>query len=254
MLNNKNNFAEIFEHTSHRPYPIPSSPWIMKQVWLDLLFMHYKVSPDDIRKKIPKQLELDLWNGDAMLGIVPFRMEGIRPRYLPPVPWLSAFPELNVRTYVKHKGKPGVWFFSLDAANPIAVEIARSIFHLPYFNAEMSCDRKEDKVAYRSIRKDNRGKNAELKMNYEATSKPYHAAIATLEHWLTERYCLYAESKSGECYRGDIHHKQWELRTAYAQIEINTMADAIELDISIENPILHFVDRIEVGVYSLVKI
>ncbi|MDX1957023.1 MAG: DUF2071 domain-containing protein [Leptospiraceae bacterium] len=246
-------FKKIFTVTDHRPYPIPNQFWIMKQVWLDLLFMHWKVPVEVIRKKIPKELDIDLWEGQAYLGIVPFRMEGIRPRFLLAVPWLSAFPELNVRTYVIKDGKPGVWFFSLDATNPIAVEIARTTFHLPYFNADMKCIRTNDKVEYHSIRKDNRGRPAELKMKYEAISDVYLATKGSLEHWLTERYCLYT-SANENCYRGEIHHLPWPLRKASCEIEINQMGECHEITLPKNDPILHFVDRIEVGVFKLNKL
>src|SRR4051812_5845616 len=109
---------DILKHTGHRPWPLPSGPWVMKQVWEELLFAHWPVSPEIIRPFIPGGINLDTYNDQAWLGIVPFRMSGVRPRLLPAVPWLSAFPELNVRTYVTVDNKPGVLFLSLEAANP----------------------------------------------------------------------------------------------------------------------------------------
>src|SRR4051794_18976444 len=123
------------EQAHQRPWPVPQSPWVMAMQWLDLLFMHWPVPAKALRSYIPRNLEIDTYDGTAWIGVVPFRMAGVRPRMTPALPWLSAFPELNVRTYVTIGGKPGVWFFSLDAGNPVAVEGARSLFHLNYYNA-----------------------------------------------------------------------------------------------------------------------
>ena len=124
--------------TAHRPWPLPTGPWIMSQSWHDLLFAHWPIDASHLRPLIPAALEIDKFQGEAWIGVVPFRMSGVRLRATPALPTLSAFPELNVRTYVTHGGKPGVWFFSLDAANAIAVSVARAWFHLPYFNARMT--------------------------------------------------------------------------------------------------------------------
>jgi len=117
--------------TAHRPWPLPERPWIMTQTWHDLLFAHWPVDKERLRAKLPPGIALDLFDGQAWLGVVPFRMSNVAPRGLPALPWVSAFPELNVRTYVTRDGKPGVYFFSLDAANPLAVQTARTLFHLP---------------------------------------------------------------------------------------------------------------------------
>ena len=123
--------------TAHRPWPTPRQPWILGMRWHDLLFMHWPVKSEALRPYIPPALAIESFDGTAWIGVVPFRMSAVVPRLIPPVPYLSAFPELNVRTYVSAEGKPGVWFFSLDAGNPIAVEAARDTFHLNYYNARM---------------------------------------------------------------------------------------------------------------------
>jgi uncharacterized protein YqjF (DUF2071 family) len=138
--------------TDHRPWPLPSSPWVMRQKWHDLLFMHWRIPPQTLRPLVPAALELDHFEGSAWLGVVPFRMTGVRLRGTPAIPGLSAFPELNVRTYVSAGGKPGVWFFSLDAASAIAVAAARAWFHLPYFRARMSLEAHGDEIRYQSHR------------------------------------------------------------------------------------------------------
>src|SRR5918992_4461493 len=127
----------ILGRTEHRPYPLPDGTWALGMSWRDLLFMHWPVRADFLRPLVPPALKLDTFDGSAWVGVVPFRMTGVRPRFVPPVPGMSAFPELNVRTYVTPaatKEKPGVWFFSLDATNPLAVRAARWTYHLPYFD------------------------------------------------------------------------------------------------------------------------
>ncbi len=139
------------EQLAHRPWPLPAGPWVMAQTWHDLLFAHWPVPIATLRPHIPTCLAIDTFEGQAWLAVVPFRMSGVRLRGTP-APWLSAFPELNVRTYVAADGKPGVWFFSLDAGNPLAVAIARAWFHLPYFRARMSCEERNDWIEYKSER------------------------------------------------------------------------------------------------------
>src|SRR5215213_8448293 len=133
--------TKVLDRTEHRPYPLPDGSWVLRMRWRDLLFMHWRVPEEVLRPLIPQALRLDSCDGSAWLGVVPFRMESVRPRFLPAVPWLSGFPELNLRTYVTHENKPGLWFFSLDAYNPVAVRLARATFGLPYFDAKMSCRR-----------------------------------------------------------------------------------------------------------------
>src|SRR5262249_38071897 len=141
----------------HRPWALPKRPWIMAQNWHDLLFAHWEVPVEKMRELVPRGLEIDTFEGRAWIGGVPFRMWGVRLRGTPALPGFSAFPELNVRTYVTANDKPGVWFFSLDAANQIAVEVARVWFHLPYFFARMRLGAAGDEIGYFSQRMDRRG-------------------------------------------------------------------------------------------------
>jgi uncharacterized protein YqjF (DUF2071 family) len=236
----------IISDTAHRPWPLPRQPWMMRMDWHDLLFMHWPVSGDALRRYIPPALQIDTFDGSAWIGVVPFRMRRVVPRMIPPVPYLSAFPELNVRTYVSAAGKPGVWFFSLDAANPIAVEVARAAFHLPYYNAHMICDSAGESVQYASVRTHRNAAPAIFQGHYRPTGPAYAATAGTLERWLTERYCLYAANRRGTIWRGEIHHRQWPLQPAEAEIVCNRMTDQIRLRLPDTRPLLHFARQLEV--------
>ncbi|MBK7761471.1 MAG: DUF2071 domain-containing protein [Deltaproteobacteria bacterium] len=145
-------WSALLKQHEHRPYPLPDRPWRMTMSWLDLLFAHWSFPPEVIRALLPPNLTLDTFEGRAWVGVVPFRMENVGPPGLNWLPGVSAFPELNVRTYVVHEGKPGVWFFSLDAASMLAVQAARLGFHLPYFYAHMRCEEREGWIHYESER------------------------------------------------------------------------------------------------------
>lgn len=238
------------EATDHRPWPLPSETWIMRQTWADLLFAHWRVRADELVSRIPPGLRLDTFDGDAWLGVVPFRMAWVRPRLLPAVPRLSFFPELNVRTYVTDGEKAGVWFFSLEARSALAVKLARAWFHLPYFKARMRCRRDGDRVCYRSVRTHRDAPPARLEARYGPSGPVALAAPGTLDHWLTERYCLYAVRPDGEVLRGEIHHVPWPLRPAWAEFDVNEMASCHGFTLPREAPRLHFVDRIDVPVWT----
>src|SRR3712207_3771934 len=146
---------KALSQTEHRPYTLPEGPWVLRMRWHNLLFVHWPVSKDLLRPLIPPALELETFDESAWLGVVPFRMEDVRPRFLPGVPWLSNFPELNLRTYVTHEGKPGLWFFSLDAHNPIAVRLDRKSTRLNSSHANISyavfCLKKKKKNTYTNV-------------------------------------------------------------------------------------------------------
>src|ERR671916_2551613 len=148
---------KILSRTEHRPYPVPTGPWALFMGWHDLLFMHWPLPENVLRPLIPPALGLDTFDCSAWLGITPFHMSGVRPRFLPSVPWLSNFPELNVRTYVTAEDKPGIWFFSLDAESEVAVEAARRGYKLPYFRASMRAEWRGGQLEYESRRRDARG-------------------------------------------------------------------------------------------------
>jgi uncharacterized protein YqjF (DUF2071 family) len=219
--------------------------WLVAQVWHDLLFAHWPVDAELLRPRLPAGVELDLYEGQAWLGVVPFRMSGVRARFLPALPGLSAFPELNVRTYAVAGGRPGVFFLSLDAANAVAVAAARRFFHLPYYRAEMACRSEGDTVTY-SCRRARGGHVAEFRGSYGPTAAVYRARAGDLDHWLTERYCLYTADDHGRALRVDIRHEPWPLQPAWARIEANTMADASGVGLPTAAPLLQFARRLQV--------
>jgi uncharacterized protein YqjF (DUF2071 family) len=170
--------------TGHRPWPLPGRPWLMGQTWYDLLFAHWALAPEILRPLVPQPLELDLRDGRAWLGITPFRVGGLRSRGTPPLPWLSRFPELNVRTYVDYGGRPGIYFFSLDAARVAAVLAARRGYRLPYFHADMTIDHRSSWVRYESTRTDSSGPPAELRVRYAPAGGRLAIEDGSLERWL----------------------------------------------------------------------
>ncbi len=238
-------------HTDHRPWPLPRQPWVMAQVWHDLLFAHWPIPAAEMAALLPPGLALDVWEGEAWVAVAPFRMSGVRPRFFPSVPGLSAFPELNVRTYVRVGDKPGVYFFSLDAANPLAVAIARAFFHLPYLRAQMTCQSEGDGIRYASRRTHSDAPAAELRGSYAPIGPVYTALPGRLEAWLTERYCLYSVDKRGRIYRGEIHHAPWPLQKAEAEFERNGLAQAAGISLPDSPPLLHFARRLDVLAWAI---
>lgn len=236
----------MFSHGPHRPYPAPRRPWAMRMVWEDLLFEHWRVDPSLLRPLVPGGLELQTFEGAAWLAVVPFRMRGVRARLTPPLPWLSAFPELNVRTYVCAGGKPGVWFFSLDADQPLAVATARRLFHLGYRWAEMSCTRAGEAIAYRSRRRREEAPRAEYRGNYWPLPGAVDTSPGTRGDFLVNRFCLYAADAHGRLYRGEIDHPPWPLQEAAADVQVDTMTRPLGFDLPREEPLRWFARRLEV--------
>lgn len=210
----------------------------MVQQWHDLLFAHWGLQPEQIRRLVPNELELDLFDGQAYVAVAPFHMSGVRNRGMPALPGLGRFPELNVRTYVSYHGIPGVYFFSLDAGSLPAVWGARAAYGLPYFHARMSVKTTASKIQYSSSRLQD-PRPAEFRGRYWPTSEPRPRENSSLEYFLTERYCLYVV-RSGKVFRAVIHHLPWSLQDADADIEVNTMAQPAEIELPNTKPLLHF--------------
>ncbi len=240
--------SAILEETAHRPWPLPDSPWVMTQTWHDLLFAHWPVDPEQLRAKVPAAFPIDLFEGAAWIGIVPFRMTNVAPRGVPSMPWVSEFPELNVRTYVRVGDRPGVFFFSLDAGSSVAVHAARTLLNLPYYSAAMTVTPVAAGVEYHSQRNDN--PSAMLAGRYGPTAAPFVASAGSLEYFLTERYCLYNLNHLGGPYRMEIHHPPWPLQPAQADLQRNTMAEVNGLSLPAGLPLLHFAKRQDVVAWA----
>jgi len=246
----------MIEETEHRPWPLPAARSAMTMSWHDLLFLHWPIRPHLLRPLIPAALELDTFDGWAWIGVVPFRMSGVRPRYAPALRCTSAFPEINVRTYVKAHERSGVWFFSLDATSRLAVRVARAWYGLPYYDARIRVDGVGESVRYRSTRVDRSASAApaEFAASYCPTGPAYRSEGGTLEHWLTERYCLFAADRRGRVGYGDVHHVPWPLQPAEADIESNTMTRWLGITLPATNPVIHFARRLDVVAWSVVRL
>ncbi|MEO7165857.1 MAG: DUF2071 domain-containing protein [Chthoniobacterales bacterium] len=190
----------------------PSTSVVGRQRWTDLLFLHWKVEASAVQATLPAGLSVDTFEGAAYLGIVPFFMERVRPAWLPPLPWVSWFLELNVRTYVHDReGRPGVWFYSLDCNQPIAVAIARRFFHLPYFHAKMHATRRDGAVEYHSQL---HGTPSLASYAWQPDAEPREAAPGSLEFFLVERYALFSTDRSGALHCGRVHHQPYRISQA----------------------------------------
>jgi uncharacterized protein len=218
----------------------------MEQGWYDLLFAHWEVPVESVRPLVPRSLELDTYNGCAWISVAAFLLR-MRPRGLPAMGRIWSFPELNFRTYVVHGGKPGIYFFSLDAASLTAVMGARMAYHLPYFHARMAIERDGRVIRYRSARIRTQ---AAFSASYQATSGVFHAAPGTLSHWLDERYCLFAVDER-RVYAGEIHHAPWPLQNAQVEIAENTLPDSQGMRISSKPDLVQFAAAQEVLIWPL---
>jgi uncharacterized protein YqjF (DUF2071 family) len=229
----------------HRPWPLPTRSWIQGQTWDHLLFAHWRASGDALGAHVPEELALDSFDGSCWVGITPFRVSGFRLRGTFPVPGLSSFLELNARTYVSYRDKPGIWFFSLDAESRLAVEAARRTYALPYHLASMRAHHLGKAVDYSSRRRDD---GHRFDGRYRPTGVVAPAQRDTLEYFLTERYRLYTK-RGGELFRAEIHHPPWPLQPAEAEIRENTMLPP-ELELE-AMPVFHFSERQDVVIWPL---
>jgi uncharacterized protein len=235
--------ASTLEESAHRPWPVPDGSWVMGQTWDQLLFAHYRVAIEQLQELVPEGLEVEQHSGSAWLGVTPFVVTGLRARGLVPLPFTSSFRELNVRTYVTRDGKPGIWFFSLDASSQIAVEAARRLYRLPYFRADITVRHRDGDILYECSR--NEGKA--FSGAYGPDGEVFNAEAGSLEHFLTERYCLYAQHR-GRIYRAEIHHRPWPLQPARASVALNTMPP---FEVPEDDPLVHYSERQDVVIWPL---
>lgn len=239
---------ELLRIKEHRPISAPDSPWVMQQVWKDLLFLHYKIPYDLLRNFVPPSLHLDQFEGECWISISPFKMRNVRLRYFPPIPSAYNFLELNLRTYVKYQGRPGIYFFSLDTSSTIAALAARIVF-LPYFRASMYMKYACGHFNFKSYRKSSNN-SATFKVAYSPSTKKFIADKGTLNYWLVERYCMFQEIQGKRIISIDIHHLQWILHKANADVSENTLAESVGFTIPDQQPIIHFAKYQKVLVWA----
>jgi uncharacterized protein len=242
---------EILNAVDHRPWPLPAGPWIMFQRWEYLLFAHWPLAEAVLRPLVPEQLPLDMFEGKCYVAVTPFYLSGLRARGFPRIPGFSNFPELNVRTYVSLNGKPGVFFFSLDAHSLLAVWGANAFYRLPYRFSRMGVEEDGGWIRYHCDRRV--APPAEFRGSYRPVSEVQLRPKGTLANWLSERYCLYATSGK-KVFRAEIHHVQWPLQDAEAQIEVNTMAAASRIALPDVQPLLHYSRNLDVLVWPLERV
>ncbi len=238
----------------HRSWPLPSKKWIMRQTWSNLLFAHWPLPPETLRPHIPPPLQIDTFDRYAWLGVVLFVMDGIYPRGLPSVSIFPKFPEINVRTYVQCNGKPGVYFMSLDAEHWVTYTIAKRWFRLPYYSAQISFQKEGQTFQYQSIRKGKTNTPIIFNGKYVPLSEVYFAKKGTLDHWLTERYCLYSTDNGVNIYCGEIHHRPWPLQKAEAEICTNTLFSPFNFDLTEVKPIFHFSKGVDTLIWNIKKV
>lgn len=223
----------------------------MKQSWGKLLFMHWRLDAELLRPLLPPKLEIDTFDGSAWVAVVPFTMWDTRPSLLPPVPWLSAMHELNVRTYVHVDSVPGVWFFSLDCNSALAVQGARTFYHLPYYNAKIELAQSDEKIEYSLHRTEK--PDADFHAVWKVGEPLPRSEPDSLEFFLTERYCLYSEHK-GKLYRARIHHQPWPLQEARLESFESTMLEALGINTPDPEPLLHYAESLDVDLWSLRRV
>ena len=233
----------------------PEGRVAQRQSWLDLSFLHWRIPVEVLRPLVPAALEIDTYEGDAFIGVVPFTMTGVRPLWAPPVPGISNFHETNVRTYVHHQGRdPGVWFFSLEAASRIAVTIARTFWHLPYHHARMTLEKRGGGVRYVSERKRPAPLPATCRVSCRPLGEPAAARPGTLEHFLAERYLLYTTAAGGSVRRGAVHHAPYPLQRAEIAECDETLIAAAGIARPTEAPIAHHASGVDVEIFALERV
>lgn len=236
--------ARSVEHVEHRPWPLPERGWTMAQTWEDMLFAHWRVPIEVVRTYVPAELKVELHDGSAWVGVTPFRATSLRLRGTLPVPGVSSFLELGVRTYVRAAdGKPGIWFFSLDLSSRLAMEAARRLYKLPTFHARMSHETHGEWTDVECARLDERGRV--FSGRYRPEGAVFTPEPGSLESFLSDRYCRYTTDERGTLQRGEIHHMPWTLQRATAELDLTTISPIV-----LEGPPLcHFSRRQDVVIW-----
>jgi uncharacterized protein len=240
-----------FSQIDHRPWPLPAGVWGIAQNWMDLAFIHYAVEAEVLRRMLPRGVELELFGGNAWVGVVPFEMVGVTHRWVYGVASMPRFPEVNVRTYVTDGKRPGVWFLSLDADSAAAVMVGRRRYGLPYHSARMAMTRKEGWIGFASHRRSGPG---ELEARYRPVGPVFYPKPGTFEHWAMERYCLYNLDPAGGLVRVQIHHKAWPVQEGRLEMSRCTLLEAVGLGTPSEGPVCHFSSGVEAVTYGIERV
>lgn len=242
---------EYLVRTSERPRPLPPGRWAATERWNDLLYAHWPVAASSIAPLVPDGLQVDTFQGTAWLGVVPFWIDRIKIRGVPPIPGALRFPELNLRTYVRDQqtGTPGMYFFSLEANNLLVVGLGRACYRLPYHWAEMSLEQRTEREFVFYSRRRFASRPVQFRARYRGlgpTSKLAECHSGTLEHFLMERSCLFTSNRAGQTFRANLHHVAGPLEEAEADIERNDLAAAVGVELPDEEPVLHYSRRLAV--------
>ena len=223
------------QQVEHRPWPVPDGRWNLRQQWLDLLFAHWPMDSALLKPLVPDGVEIEEFGGASWVGVVPFRMTGVMFRGLPDLPWMSAFAELNVRLYVRYGGRSGVWFLSLDAPNLLAVLAARFRYGLPYHWSRVGHQSHSESDAAYPFEMTALCGRAKPPLRFRATYGPagavFRAKPGSLEHFLTERYCLFTRGRDGKILRVDVHHEPWPLQPGRAEVDAADMLRPFNLNL-----------------------
>ncbi|WP_426490483.1 YqjF family protein [Hymenobacter sp. 102] len=251
----------MLELPAYSPASVPPRWSLMRQRWSNLLFAHWPMPPAVLRPYLPERLELDLFAGQAWLGVVPFTMSHIRPLGLPAVPGLSALHELNVRTYARLNGVPGVWFLSLDATQPLGVWAARTLFHLPYLHARMQLTRQGNALHATATRTHRGQAPATFAATWTPGAELPLAQPGSLTYFLTERYHLYTAGHTvrpgqhdAALWRGRLWHEPWQLREATLQHWESTLVESHGLPTPQGPPLLHAANALDVWMEELRRV
>ena len=245
---------EFLVRTSHKPRPLPAGRWAMTQRWNDLLLAHWPIPAPAMEALLPDWLEPDTFQASAWLGAVPFWLDRIKIRGVPSIPGMRSFPDLNLRTYVRDRltGTPGIYFFSVDANNLLAVAAARTLYHLPYHLAEMRLEQRSEREFTFYSRRRFRRDSVIFKVRYRGLGPSRRLAethVGTLEYFVTERPCLFSTNRAGHPIRANLHHVPWPLEEAEAEIERNDLAASIGIALPDVEPVLHYSRRLAVYVW-----
>ncbi|HUB00304.1 MAG TPA: DUF2071 domain-containing protein [Terracidiphilus sp.] len=245
---------EYLIRTWHRPRPLPPGRWNSTQRWNDLLFAHWPVSAAAVQAFLPESLDVDVFQGSAWVGMVPFWLDRIKFRGMPALPGMRGIPDLNLRTYVRERdsGAQGVYCFSIDASSLLAVAAARTAFHLPYYWAEMHFEQRSEREFAFYSRRHLAPRPVIFKVRYRGlgpTRRLAEIAPGTLEYFLTERYCLFTRNHVGLPVRANIHPVPSPLEEAEAEIERNDLAAATGIQLPPTPPVLHYSRRLAIYIW-----